>query len=897
MIRHPRRLRPAWLLPLLLAAVLPCSCDKLAARKKETFATLERLGTTSQPGPATEYRLDSQPFSPTLPYLFDQARLAVLPRESTAPPPPNLPADPYAFSAVDRFGRVYHFDIRGRWWMDKGDTLPEPLPPGQWDAAWNPKSGALELLVTAPWDGVQTVQLLRWSENHWSVADLAQAPPARGGAARLFQAAENRWLIAGGQAAVALGDGWATAITPENAKWVAWGAADSAKSSAPNLEQARTLIDTPAGSGPILLTRAGDLWIRQANAWKAAGNVKVENLSLALFDSTRQQILFIWGRGRGQDQFLWQSLQQIENGSTSMPEIMTQTAQVRVNDRDEGLWKGWGRAHDEKDKIGQILHKLTPGFGGTGEPAIQLGALDREKIIRRTEIELLELPPTLDSLRFEAAATVPACGGIVVPSACGLGIETRREPFFPPAAWDAGTTSATQHMIDIMEPTHRLWVFKEKGLDWIRPPYEIHPAIDYPNSYETIDGRRRCLAWTSPAPGLLRYEFREIHDKKVQWINSPPLTLRTIPQLAYTEQDSITLCDPVIWGDPPELIAIGWCGRLGRRVTLDKTTPGLTGEAYSEVPDRGFMVRTSALEPSQWKVSALPIPFCQGAQLVAAPDRGSLYLLGGKVFTLQQYNKDKLYVSHAQNDVWHWDGENWNRIIPGEGTQPRMKATSQAVYDPSSRQLLTLTPRVLYGFEGDVWHCLWQCPKERGDWPGEVALYVHPQSRTVLGAWFLRGVTLRVWKGTGWIPVQPIADAATSATARQPGPGGPLPNIGDNLLPATQPDCFISLDADALNALRMDAPRDRSRDRLRGAWWLTLKAANTGSIAYARHPMVRETSASAPVVAGAESTSTTLDVAATPTSGTRVLESGVVKTVKKNQTGVMMRRLESLTGQ
>jgi hypothetical protein len=349
-------------------------------------------------------------------------------------------------------------------------------------------------------------------------------------------------------------EGW----TIEKDKWVRWGEAASGKSA---LGEARLLIDGPEGSGPILLTRAGALWVWKGKSWKAAGNVKTENLSLARYIPAAKQVLFVWSRGRGQDQFLWQTVQQIENGSTSMPEILAQTGLVRVNDRDEGLWKGWGRLQSAKDKIGQTIDSLTPGFKGTGEPAVLIGAPDHDKTIPRSRILMLELPPTLDTVRFEAAAWIPALGGLVVPSVCGTGINTHHDPFFPPEAWD-GATSASQPLIDIIEHNYRLWVFKQKGLDWIKPPYETHPDIDYADSYETIDGRRRCLAWTQPETGMLRYDFHEFHDKKVQWINSPRLTLKSIPQLAYNPGDDIHICDPVVWGDPAELIVVGWCGRM-----------------------------------------------------------------------------------------------------------------------------------------------------------------------------------------------------------------------------------------------------------------------------------------------------------------------------------------------
>lgn len=835
---------------LLLGAIALAAlaaCPKPEARKTFSLETLNKLYTGDGSYGVTEYRLDSQPFSPTLAYLFDQARLVALPEAAAPTPPAGLTEAPYAFTAVDRFGRLYHFDREGRWWMADGESLPETLPEGGWDVAWQPQGEALELLVTAPWGSEKTMQLLRWRNGRWLRVDLPAAPPVRTGAARLFSAVKNRWLVAGGKAGddSAAAGGW----TIEQGKWASWGGGLYA----PPMGRTRLLLDGPEGSSPVLMTQTGALWVCKGERWKEAGTVKTEGLALARYIPERKQTLFVWGRGRGQDQFLWQTPQQLENGSTSMPELLPQTALVRVNDRDEGVWKGWGRAHGEKDKYGQSRDTLTPGFKGEGEPAVLIGTLTGDKTIRRSKIATLELPPALATVRCEAAAWVPALGGLVAPSACGLGIDARKEPFFPPEARESGATSPTQ-MIDVLEPAQRLWIFKEKGVDWLKPPFEIHPDIEYADSYETIDKRRRCLAWTSPEPGMLRYDFHEYHDKKVQWINSPRLTLKTIPQLAAQPGDQVYMCDPVVWGDPAELVVVGWCGKLGKTVKFDKALPGLGDRAYTQIPERGFMARISALNPQQWKVSTLPIPYCEGAQLVVAPERGSLYLLGGVAFEQAEHDGQKLHFTRSHNDVWQWDGESWRRITPQQGMQPRMKATSHVVWDPTTRQLLSLTPRALYGFEGEQWRCLWQKAKAHNDWPEDVALYVHPQSRLALGAWFMPRLTLRVWRGTGWAPVRLAHQNAagvttTTSTSNIPvkGAGGPMPNAPENLVPAAQPDAFISIDAARFNAMRMDAPRDRSQDRLMGAWRLTIRAADAGAIAYMRRALGSESPDGTPI--------------------------------------------------
>ena len=297
-----------------------------------------------------------------------------------------------------------------------------------------------------------------------------------------------------------------------------------------------------------------------------------------------------------------------------------------------------------------------------------------------------------------------------------MGIDAQQRPLFPPEA--DGATSAAQTvsrpLIDVVEQNHRLWVFKEKMVRWIKTPYDIHPGIDYPDSYQTADGRRRCLSWAFPETGLFRYEFYEFHNQKVQWEQSPLLTLRTLPQLTLAPDDSLFVCDPVVWGDPPEVIVIGWSGRLGKRISFDKSPEGLSSEAYPMVPERGFMARLSALTPDHWKVSSILIPYCIGAQLVVAPALDTVYMLGGKVAVPTDYQGQKLYFMNSNTAVWRLDGNDWQRIKIKEGVEPRNKATSQAAYDPQTRQLLTLTPRALYGFDSQAWHCLWQ--RGQGSW-------------------------------------------------------------------------------------------------------------------------------------------------------------------------------------
>lgn len=865
--RHPKLTLLRWTIRclILLASfavgliyALACHREKSGpdAGAKDAALRLIHPQKSFSPTLPTEYVLESQPFSPTLANLFDHGRILALPAEHAPQAPEDSPAEKYAFSAIDRFGRVYHFDTLARWWMADGEPLPEPLPETDWDAAWNARTGAIELLVTAPWAGDQNIQLLRWRDGRWFKVKLAKAPPARTGARRLLQAATDRWFVAGGAE-----DGWML----EGNDWTIWPALQGAGA---GFAHTAFLTDGPGREGPVLITQAGDVWLWRGGAWTHPGRIEGSDLALACYDPAQERILLLWSRGMGKDLYLWQSFKELLGGRVLQPELLSQTGQVKINEENEGFWRGWGRAREYKDAIGQTRETFNAGFEGAGEPAILLaGGEYGELILRRSEIETIELPPSLAATAPRAAAYVPALNAVLLPSVCGLGIHTRQHPFFPPAAdgglslpstvkplasdepttrafptrVDGPTTSVATsgHTISIIERTPRLWAIREKLIEWIKPPFEIHPAIDYLNSYQTIDGRRRCLSWSFPEPGLFRYDFYEYNKQKVQWLHSPLLTLKTLPQVAWAPDATLFLCDPVVWGDPAEVIVVGWCGRLKERIRFDKTPDGLSNEAYEAIPDSGFMARISALTPREWKVCTIPIPFCMGARLVPAPAQNSLYLLGGKMAQPARYEGRLLNFMVSHPYIWHWDGENWERSGLEKDGAPRMKATSQVAYDSASRQLLMLLPRGFYGFDSERWNCLWRRDKLKGEeWPEEVGLYVHPRSGLTLGAWFMPRPTLKVWREESWIPVRMatepgtqmmMADRATTDTAgKDLRPGGPLPVGSDNLLPATMPDTFVSIDREGLSAMRMDAQRDRDKDRLIEGYLLTFTPANQG---------------------------------------------------------------------
>jgi hypothetical protein len=142
-------------------------------------------------------------------------------------------------------------------------------------------------------------------------------------------------------------------------------------------------------------------------------------------------------------------------------------------------------------------------------------------------------------------------------------------------------------------------------------------------------------------------------------------------------------------------------------------------------------------------------------------------------------------------------------------------------------------------------------------------------------------------------------------------PDGPLPSASPNLIPATQPDTFVAIDAERLNAIRMDAPRDRAQDRLMGAHRLVFRPANAGKIAFARGSAVKRYGRTTALLDGAEraafndtgappesqTTEADADDADTSAGAARVVAGNDGKVIKTNHTGLMMRRLETLAAQ
>lgn len=745
------------------------------------------------PGPMpARYRLDSKPFSPTLAHLFDNGRLVVLPADRVGAPPAWSVAHGYAMSAIDRYGRLYHFDEAGAWWMDAVDPLDQPLPETGWDAAWNPGQGTLEILVTEPWANSDRVQLLWLSGRQWRRFDVPEAPPAKPWMSRLMLADRGNWLIAGAGS---------TPLLLNRRHWDDWPDDGGEKGAEPNLRRTIKLLGQALDGAVTLMLADGSIRIRRAGAWENRARVQTTGLIIARCLPGADRLLLVWAGGIGREQI---EIVPLAANVKAAPEAhpFSQIAQLRVNEDESGDWVGWGRWRAKAADAPTTAGTFTLGLDGIGEIAFKIaGENEEQQVYRARDVQLLEMPPSVTGLRQDAAAWVPALGGLVVPTNEGLGLDHRRVPFSPAITNESDSTSSTAPMIDLIRRSYRFWLFRGDVVEFMKPAYDIHPAIGHPHGYAAPDGTHRSLSWIFPSPDTLRYEYHATNDKNEQWLPSDRLTLKEIPLLDRSPGSQLFLCNPVVWGSPAQVVLVGWSGRLGELRQFGKRINGLQDEAYTEIPTHGFVARITALAPKHWEVSPLPITFCQGARLVVDSRDNKLYLVGGKHAVESKVDGRNYYFMNANEDLWEWDGGQWRRIVPA-GRDAPMKITSDLAYHPGARLLLNLTPRSFYGFGSGQWRPLWELPPDdKSPWPDQMGLYVHPDTLQTVGIWFMDRAQVRVWSGRAWIPVD-----------LPEGPTG-LPATRENLIPSMHDNGYIAIEAERVAALRLNARRDRDQDR------------------------------------------------------------------------------------
>lgn len=736
------------------------------------------------------YRLVAKPFSPSLPYLFTHGRLVVLPEEAL-----TLPGDYYAMSAVDRFGRLYHFDPDGHWTMDEGSPLPEPLPDAGWKVAWNSSLQALEILVTAPYLGREGLQILRYRDGTWW-STKQQAPPASSDGIALFSHHDERWKWLSKKAAL---ENKTDAWDLEGSRWLPWldasdGLSTSALEMRPKMETVLACFETIDG-GYGLLTRDRELWLWQHDQWHRIVPFPTEGLLFAGYLPDREQNLFLWhGDGVGDDKILLAQLTPETLAEQLVPEPLTQTAFLKVNDSETGLATGWVPMKDSRTS--RTLS--APAY------ALELETEYETISIPRRKIDFLELPPSLEDTVVEAAVFSPTLGGLVIPSRHSVGIDTASirslNAILPSSLATTATLPISPSLpkIDILRRHGRLWVIRGDEIEWISPSLELHPSVGYPRHISNPAGIQRKFAWKELSSGVIQYAYRQLDAGKMQWVRTPPLTLKQAPGVVDSrDEDSIFLSEPVFFGQPARLAILGWVGQLAQNTTSSDTE--------THIPQKGFTAWIDAFNPERWHFSSLPIAYSRELKLLASADDEEMafYAIGA-----QQWSKQSgQWQAQSSNQVWRWsEGMGWSPLSL-TGTAPDLESGFAIGHDPFSGYPLVLCASGLFGFD-DV---LWQRHDRFSSFPSSLQsqqylLCTEAETGHILGGWFGQELQLGIWGRNHWIESQLQILGGIDDSWEE------IASNTNNWLPRNDGTGWIVLNSPWLNAVRLDLDAELRSD-------------------------------------------------------------------------------------
>src|SRR5262249_9611534 len=157
-----------------------------------------------------------------------------------------------------------------------------------------------------------------------------------------------------------------------------------------DLKQVKTLLDSTTQSTFCLnvLLRSGDLWSFQSGSpngpWHYCERLpNMEKLLMAKALPETGQLLFVWNFGRGYDQIMLKPALWREGETAQPPDALNQTALVKINEEDEGLWRGWGRETDQPQPDGSIRKDFSEGFASAGEDAVRIQSEQGDAYFKR----------------------------------------------------------------------------------------------------------------------------------------------------------------------------------------------------------------------------------------------------------------------------------------------------------------------------------------------------------------------------------------------------------------------------------------------------------------------------------------------------------------------------------
>lgn len=748
---RPRETLAAAFLLAVSLAWLGCGGDSSSSAPGASRVTLIQTplprGTQTAPAVHGSYRAELEAFSPTLGRLFANGRMVILPGYAPAPGLDASLATNYAFSAVDGFGRVYHFFQSSRWLMSNVRALAHELPSDGWRAAWNPAHRTLELLCTSSYAGGESASVLRLADDRWELIPTEQAPKAAVDALSAFDPSSNSWFV------ISRGEGTAAGLLRLNDR--RWESIPSAVG--PDFSQTRRLIAYPPQSGLALLTATGEVWLWSQGNWSLEATLTPDDYSIFHFNPATGKILVGASKGIGRTK-LWKV--SLSRGSTQLDvqeKTVTRSDLVMINEETEGVWNGVGRIVGPQTESDGGDETFVPGLRGLGDPGLSIEKPTGGAFWRADEIDTIEFPPQFDSFLPDRGEYVPALGGFVEVSDRPSGEETLtgvRFPFVAVADEMSTDVLALEPRSTVRRRHSRFWVFEAEKVDWLKPFPETHPDLDF--QYQRIHPQSKVqelLSWNYPEEGVLHYRYRRRAASNVQWEDSPPLTLRDLPGVPWKPGDKFWMLDTVLSGEPASVVQAGWVG------TLDRENP----DQPRAVPAYGFLARTSALSPEDWTSQELPIQFTADCKLLSNPAGEELFLLGGRTAVKVGGGREAHFQMIPNQEIWRWSRGSWERV-DAEGTpQPSLDTPFAAAFDPISAQIFVLDRREFWTLQGSRW-------KRLGEGLGSAAstarssLWIHPLTGQILGGSLSDlSFSIAVWENAGWAAVQPPRDSPHGA--------------------------------------------------------------------------------------------------------------------------------------
>lgn len=799
---------------LVTTIFVGCGSDEEAALESAAPAAQSAIANLPRPSavarqPLGEFHIEAEPFAPTLGKLFSNGQMTAIPAETSHGLLAPAEAEDYAFSAIDGFARVYHFFRSTHWSMMQTRPFPFELPRDGWRVAWNDSQKRLELLVADRQGDLEKVTLFRLAGDRWAKVPTEANPPAMAKARLALAPGGGAWYLIQPDAGDA-GEFWLL----EDGAW-----SRIEQSRAPDLRNTDRVVSYPPGPGLALLTTTGELWLWAESSWSKELTLPADEYAIFHYDASISRLVLGQSAGIGQTSIQTALLARGSSELGGEPTAFKKSDLVVINEEVQGYWKGVGRviANNVTDDATEIVFE--PGLDGTqGELALALENQDEVTYWTPSGVDSIEFAPQFSSLLWGRGAYVPSLEGYLVVSDEASGrqsISGVRFPYVGDVSHPDYEKIPPETRSTVRRRHSRFWLFQDDGVEWIKPYSEIHPDLDFQllrtNPLTEI---YEFLSWSYPEAGYLQYTYRRKSPTNLQWTHSPVLTLHGLPEPGVQEGEGFWTIEPTLWGHPAEIVQAGWVGKLGEEIQFEEDSGSASRIAYREVPDRGFIARTSALTPEVWTSANLPINFGVGVKLVSDPVGEALYLLGGWVAVHRRVGGARVHVLEPNREVWRWTQEGWSSMTPDDPA-PIFGSTAAFTFDPFRHQLLVLNTETLLALKSRAWTTLWKI--DEGDElriRRRPAVFVHPLSGQIIGAWTGFPARIALWDENFNLWVRPTERNGAAAPIELQKPSDVFPSIAH--------DGFSIAESEILDEIRSNSWRDGSGEAESYAYGLSL---------------------------------------------------------------------------